>query len=342
MSIIKKTTSKVKDFFHKSKKMFEPPKELPALSPPKVPSRDSVPPALQDPGNLIIRTQTPPHEARRAPPLLKLPTIEAPRQHEPAAVPAKEDFITIEEMSSFDEAIKSIHSDIMKITDHTPQQQEARDERPTQAAAPSSEKEDYYAPRNLGEGYFSEIRHYIKNKDVKEIIDDVIAKDFLTGMKDYHDQKSQGKPYYLHSQDLKEKLERQMHELMEREESWHELKAQMAENERRKATLEKEIDQEGEELKELFRLIKTNQILEKEAGADQQFGLRNGQKLKSLNDLRKALGYMSDDDFSFHANDSKNDFAEWARHALRMPDMAEKIRQAKTKDELSAALKSPL
>jgi hypothetical protein len=306
--------------------MFETPKELPHINTPQFPAKAGQLPQI-DSGNLTIKTENPINEMKKNLLSLEIPRsqeiiIAPPGQKTELSLPVLED-----EMPNFDEAIKSMHHDIMKIG-HEEQR--------------LPEKEELYQPKELGEGYFSEISHYLKNKDSKEIADDIIKKDFLNGMKDYHDQKAQGKPYYLHEIDLQAKLAKKMNELMKKEEQWHSVKKTIEEHERKRKSLELEIDSEGQELKELFKLIKANQILEKEAKPNQLFQLRSGQKLKSLNDLRKALSYIPDEEYNHHANEERNDFASWSENALELPEIGNKIRQAKNKEELAIILKDNL
>jgi len=235
-----------------------------------------------------------------------------------------------EDLKQFEEAINNINIDVV------------HSETPASTENTKEDSADYYKPREVGEGYFSEIEHYIKNKDVNEIIDDIIKKDFLTSMKDYHDIKAQGKPFYLHKHDLQHKLKKKLEELRKLEEKWHSLKAEIEEKEKKKKEVEHRIDQESQELKELFRQVKINQILGQEAPKQHYFKLINGQQLKNLNDLRKALEYMTDDEFRHHVNQEKNDFATWVREALQNQEMYEKIKKVKSKQELQELLRNPL
>jgi hypothetical protein len=261
----------------------------------------------------------------------KLPTIEHPARRETIQLSQPRPIIAHDEdLKKFEEAINNINIDII----HSQTPAEAM-------PGPSAEEESYYKPSEMGEGYFSEIEHYIRNKDINEIIDDVLKKDFLTGMKDYHDTKAQGKPFYLHKEDLKNKLKIKMDQLRRLEEEWHSIKARIEEEEKRKRLIEKEIDWQSQELKDLFKQVKINQWLEQEAPKEHYFKLRNGQELKSLNDLRKALIYMTDEDFNYHVSQEKNDFATWVREALQNQELYEKIKNIKTKEELQAVLQTP-
>jgi hypothetical protein len=271
-----------------------------------------------------------------------LPKIEPPMPKERNGMTIKPP-VHEEELKRFEEAINKINIDII----HTePTGKPSLPAMPTASGrAPESgedqEKEEYYHPHDTGEGYFSEIEHYIKHKDVNEIIDDVLKKDFLTDMKDYHDSKAQGRQFFLHKQDLKDKLQKKMESMRSLEGEWHRLKMSIEENTRHQKELEKQIDSQSQELKELFRQVRHTQWLEQEAPKEEIFRLRSGEELKSLNELRKALSYMTDDEFSHHVNAERNDFAAWARQTLKKPELAEKISKAGTKEELQAILQSP-
>ena len=287
--------------------------------------------SIQDTGQLTIKTETPAFEAKKT-----IPKFELPKSQEITIAPALKSLPAItfhkkEEERNFDDAIRSIHMDVMGKNQVEPSRKQD-----------TAAKDDYYSPKDLGEGYFSEIKHYISNKDFKEISEDILKKDFLTGMKDYHDQKAQGKPYYLHHHDLQDKLESKMSSLMQKEQEWHELKRTVEEAERKKKALEKDIDADAQELKELFRLIRINSVLEKPVQEGQQFVLRSGPKLGSLNDLRKTLNYISDEEFSHHVTEDRNDFASWADVAIGLPLVANQMRELKKKQDLIDFLSSPI
>lgn len=276
-----------------------------------------------------------------APPIPTLPTHAPPvpaltappeKQETSQAVSGQFTSTSEDDVKQFEEAISNINIDM--VHSETPSSG-------TSAGEKTSESE-YYKPDELGEGYFSEIEHYMKNKDINKVIDDVLEKDFLTSMKDYHDKKGEGKPFYLHKKDLEHKLKKKMNQLRKLEEEWHRLKTQIQENEKKKKQTESQIDHEGQELKDIFRQIKISQLLEKETSKEHYFKLGTGEELKSLNDLRKALGYMSDYEFSHHVYPEKNDFAIWIKEALQAPEMYEKVKNIKTKQEFQEILENPL
>lgn len=68
------------------------------------------------------------------------------------------------------------------------------------------------------------------------------------------------------------------------------------------------------------------------------FYLRTGTPVRSLKELAEVLKFMSDQDFKYHVNDKKNDFANWIRDILKKRSLAEKIRDTIVKKELLETL----
>jgi hypothetical protein len=56
---------------------------------------------------------------------------------------------------------------------------------------------------------------------------------------------------------------------------------------------------------------------------NQYFILCNGSEIKSLCDLGLLLDSLDDAEFSYHVNETKNDFANWARDVFGEEDLAE-------------------
>jgi len=75
---------------------------------------------------------------------------------------------------------------------------------------------------------------------------------------------------------------------------------------------------------------------------DRAFWVRDGRVLRNLEDLHSALKSMDDDTFSHHVNSEKNDFANWIFHVLDDRELAESIRDLKSKSGILRALQSRL
>jgi hypothetical protein len=70
------------------------------------------------------------------------------------------------------------------------------------------------------------------------------------------------------------------------------------------------------------------------------FYLPHGQHLKSINELIQALDNMSNDTFKHHVNEHKNDFANWISGVFNEEELAQKIYNVKSTEELKEILKN--
>jgi hypothetical protein len=70
------------------------------------------------------------------------------------------------------------------------------------------------------------------------------------------------------------------------------------------------------------------------------FVLKDGKRLKTIQELIEALRVMSDDVFYFHVNDFKNDFENWIRFVFLNNELADKIKKFKTKNDILLKLQN--
>ncbi len=68
------------------------------------------------------------------------------------------------------------------------------------------------------------------------------------------------------------------------------------------------------------------------------FYLADGRYLRSVLDLAKTLPYMDQGLFSHHANETKNDFAEWLEKSVGENELAEELKCAGSKEEFEMLL----
>jgi len=71
---------------------------------------------------------------------------------------------------------------------------------------------------------------------------------------------------------------------------------------------------------------------------DRQFFVNNGMMLRTLYELRDALMNMSDDTFTYHANEQKNDFSMWVKDIHQDYDLAINLLSAKNKNDAAMLL----
>lgn len=68
------------------------------------------------------------------------------------------------------------------------------------------------------------------------------------------------------------------------------------------------------------------------------FWVHNGPALKNLADLRKAFETINAEQFLYHVNNTKNDFANWVEGVLQEPALALKLRGYKTQRTMAKAV----
>jgi len=77
-----------------------------------------------------------------------------------------------------------------------------------------------------------------------------------------------------------------------------------------------------------------NKPIHEEIHPEFHFKLKNGQELKSLEDLHNALKEMSDDVYFHHVHHEKNDFAVWIKDVLNLHKLAEQVKLVKDKKHM--------
>lgn len=75
-----------------------------------------------------------------------------------------------------------------------------------------------------------------------------------------------------------------------------------------------------------------------EAPVEHHFVVADGKKLKNIIELADALETMSEEIFSHHANEFKNDFSSWVKDVFYDHSLAEDISRAKNRLETQIAI----
>ena len=80
------------------------------------------------------------------------------------------------------------------------------------------------------------------------------------------------------------------------------------------------------------KVVKSKKVINAEINAEPEkcFWLCDGQILKNLKELAKALDKMSNEVFSYHVNKNKNDFAKWVEDVFGERKLAIDLKKAKT------------
>jgi hypothetical protein len=61
------------------------------------------------------------------------------------------------------------------------------------------------------------------------------------------------------------------------------------------------------------------------------FWLHNGDAIRNIHDLKHAFDIMTQEQFTYHLNQDKNDFALWVQNVLQDNECAEDLTRAKTR-----------
>lgn len=78
------------------------------------------------------------------------------------------------------------------------------------------------------------------------------------------------------------------------------------------------------------------------ADGEHCFWIHEGPVIKSLKDLRGAFTKMTHEQFQYHANDMKNDFAAWVEYVLQDPECANSLRKCGTKASAQSCVQNAL
>ena len=75
-----------------------------------------------------------------------------------------------------------------------------------------------------------------------------------------------------------------------------------------------------------------------EAPEEHHFVVADGRKLKNIMELADALETMSEEIFSHHVNEFKNDFSNWVKDVFYDHSLAEDMTRAKNRLEMQIAI----
>lgn len=78
------------------------------------------------------------------------------------------------------------------------------------------------------------------------------------------------------------------------------------------------------------------------APPDKHFWLHEGGPIDSLVDLLEALGTMTDDQFRYHVNGERNDFAAWVRDVLQWSELADRIEASRSRRRMRRVIRQAI
>lgn len=186
-------------------------------------------------------------------------------------------------------------------------------------------------------GFFSNVLEHIeKHEGFKEKL---LAGDLFSRMANYWELKKHeiktGSQLSTENK-LEGDLKTALDQLKILEQKWQVQKLALEEDIKFLHEREREIQTKVEELKRISNELS----LFKNVKPEEYFRMYNGVVLKSLHDLIDALEIIDDETFGHHVNKGKNDFSEWINHVMKDKSFAEKIKNAKAKEEMIEILET--
>ena len=138
---------------------------------------------------------------------------------------------------------------------------------------------------------------------------------------------------------LEEDVLKKLQELSNLEQKWQVQKLALEEDMKYIHEREREIQAKVNELK-----MTSNELgLFRNVKPEEYFYMQNGVVLKNLHDLIDILEVIDEETYNFHVRNNKNDFSDWIRHIFKNNNLADSIKDAKTKLEIIEILeKIPL
>lgn len=172
-----------------------------------------------------------------------------------------------------------------------------------------------------------------KNTDQSKIIEEIMKKDLLHKMREYHDSLGTETPFYLHSKDLISGVSDRIVRLQLLENEWYQLRGELKELQKQVNSKEEEINDEVNKLKNLFFLLKIRENINKKITPEQYFKLEDDEEFRTIEELLIGLKSMKKKTYEYHVNEYKNDFANWVEGVFGLKELADKMRSLKNKED---------
>ncbi|MFP4567442.1 MAG: hypothetical protein ACLFN8_00710 [Candidatus Woesearchaeota archaeon] len=169
----------------------------------------------------------------------------------------------------------------------------------------------------------------------KNKLKSLIEKDLFDTLNDFHDNEDSGTPFIIHHDELNQIIHSKIESLKVLENMWHTKKSELKLLQKEVDTSESKLKSELSELKKLM-----SDFVEDKLDENKHFNLSNGETISSIRELKEKLKSMSDAVFYHHVNDHRNDFANWVDHVFHNNELANKLREARSKDDLLRILNS--
>lgn len=184
------------------------------------------------------------------------------------------------------------------------------------------------------DSFFSNLFNHMSTEETyihSNLPKDVMQKNLFGEMQQFWKDKKNDIHNAAMSKAVKQDLMKKIEELQEQEIEWQRLQLQHERLKDQLASKEILIDNNIRQLKKAFKRTHFNLYIPPE----HYFKLSNGSRIRNLQELVDALRTMDAEVFSSHVSDGRNDFANWINDVMGLQDLAQNIKTAKTKAQMS-------
>jgi hypothetical protein len=190
---------------------------------------------------------------------------------------------------------------------------------------------------SLSDTFFMRLQDHITKEDMLmngHVPKQILYKDLLHEMHGFWESQKFDIHQSMLDSAVKSDVARKVRELHDLEVEWQNLQL---ENDRIKdllATKELMIESHVKQLKRSFKKLHMTQ----DAPADRHFVLKDGTRIKNLQELSDSLRMMQESVFYYHANNQRNDFSNWVREVMALHDLADNMEAAGSRQETLACI----
>ncbi len=182
--------------------------------------------------------------------------------------------------------------------------------------------------------FFSTLYNHLSKEENymhRALSNQVFSKDLVEEMQSFWHNKKDELSQTTFNKTLKADLMAKMSELQQLEAEWQNLQLQHEKVKDELSSKEILIETNVRQMKKSFKKLQWSTNI----NFEHFFVLSNGNKLKNLQELEDSLKTMNADVFNFHVNESKNDFANWINDVMGLNELAQNVREVKTKEQIS-------
>ena len=219
--------------------------------------------------------------------------------------------------------------------EEVPEEEQGDVSLPVESQQTESSPEDIAREKSFAkDSFFSNLYSHITKEDSyihSALPQNVMQKNLFKEMEEFWHNKKNDLHTAALSRAVKEDLLRKIEDLQRQEIEWQKIQLRHEKLNDELASKEILIDNSIRQLKRAFKRAHLNLYIKPE----NYFMLSDGSKLRNLQELLDSLRHMDTEVFNNHVTEGRNDFANWINDVMGLSDLAQNVRTAKTKAQMS-------